>query len=185
MEKLITLYPYKTKYKDLFDDFTSILILGHRKERWWEYEKIYNFSANHFGNGGAFEHKNWEGMYDNVPEAIELWTITGEDFGLDKALPYDEFSKILKGRKFVSPPFGTGLWLPEAFAEQGITFEGRLYVFSPIEPYSGKTYKTVQIVLQRQADFQDGKILGTLEDLRPTETWISPKNVRVVQRVLD
>lgn len=187
MEKLITIYPHKSKYKDIFQEFNRTLfsLCSPDDNKWMEYKEKYNFSPTHFGNGGSFEHLNWKGMYDNVSDAIELWTITGEDFGLDAALRYDEFSQILRGRKFIEPPFGTGIWLPEAFAEQNIYFEGKLWIYSPIEPYSGKSYKTVQIVLHRQANFQEEKIHGTLESLRPTEDWISPKTQRVVQRILD
>jgi hypothetical protein len=187
MEKLITIYPHKSNYKDIFENFNSTLfsLNDEVREKWREYREKYNFSPNHFGNGGSFDSQNWKGMYDNVPEAIELWTIQGTDFGLDTPLRYDEFTKILKGRKFVPPPFGTGLWLPEEFHKQNIYFEDRLWIFSPIVPYGGKSYKTVQIVLNRSANFQDGVILGSLEDLRPTETWIDPKLRRVVQRILD
>lgn len=187
MEKLITIYPHKSNYKDMFEDFNSTLFSfgSPNYNKWREYREKYNFDPTHFGNGGDFQNKNWRGMYENVPEAIELWTITGEDFGLDIALRYDEFSRILKGRKFISPPSGTGLWLPEAFAEQNIYFEGKLWIYSLIEPYSGERYKTVQIVLTRQANFQEGKIIGTLESLRPKEDLIFSKTLRVVQRILD
>lgn len=187
MEKLITIYPHKSEYKDIFENFNRTLFSSWTptRDKWRNYKEKYNFDPTHFGNAGSFDSLNWEGVYDNVPESIELWTIQGTDFGLDTALRYDEFSQILRGRKFIPPPFGTGLWLPEAFTEQNIYFEGKLWVFSPIRPYSGKSYKTVQIVLHREANFQEGKIIGTLESLRPTEDLISSKTLRVVQRVLD
>ncbi len=185
MEKLITIYPHKSSYKDIFEKFNSVLFAfdGDLRKKWNEYREKYNFDPTHFGSSGSFDYQNWKGMYTNVPESIELWTLKGTDFGLDTPIGYDEFSKILKGRKFIPPPFGTGLWLPEAFAEQGISFEGKLYVYSPIEPSTGKSYKTSQIVLERYANFLSGKICGRLESLRPTEDLISPDIRRVVQKI--
>jgi hypothetical protein len=184
MEKLITMYPYQSKYKAMFEEFKGVMssyCSDARKAEWGKYQEIYKFRATHFGSQGEFRYLDWTNLYKDVPETVELWTITGEDFGLDEPIGYDMFSRILKGRGFICPPFATGMWLAEAFSEQNITFEGELWIFSPIVPTYSKPYKTVQIVLHKS---EDG-ITGTLESLRPTEDLIHPRIRRVVQRVLD
>ncbi len=186
MEKLITLYPHQSKYKSMFEKFNSVLFWLADEDlckNWTEYMKIYKFHPTHFGGAGSFDHRNWKKLYDNVPESIELWTLTGIELEIKESLSYDKFSEILRNHNFTSPPIGTGLWLPEGLKEQNISFEGKLAVFSPIEPCSGKVYKTAQVVLQKHADFHDGEILATLEDLRPLETLVSPSIRRIVQKV--
>ncbi len=175
MEKLIVIYPFSSKHKVMFERLNSVLFFEY--EIWKAYRDQYNFDFDYY-----IQHLKWSNLYTDVPEAIELWKVTGRELGINEKVPYPTFWEKLQKNGFSVPPRGTGLWLPEAFKGQNITFEGDLYVFSPVEPLSGKSYKTFQLVLSRNANFHEGKIYGKLLDLRPTETIVSPDYVRIVER---
>ncbi len=175
MEKLIVIRPHQSKHRAMFERLNSVLFLEF--EIWRDYRDQYHFDFNYY-----IQHLNWNNLYTNVPETVELWKVTGKELGINENVPYTTFLEALQKNGFRVPPRGTGLWLPEAFMEQNITFEGKLHIFSPVEPSSGKSYKTYQLVLSRNSNFHEGKIYGELLDLRPTETSVSPNFVRVVER---
>ncbi len=178
MEKLIVIRPLDSKHKAMFERLNSVLFFE------WETWRVY-CDQYHFDFDSYIQYLEWSNLYTDVPESIELWKVTGRELGISENVPYPTFLEVLQKNGFKVPPQGTGLWLPEAFKDQNIRFEGSLYVFSPVKPGSGKSYKTHQLVLSRNANFHEGKIYGKLSDLRPTETLISPDRVRVVEKILN
>ena len=176
MEKLITIRPFDSKHKAMFERLNSVLFLEYKI--WMDYNNQYHFDFDSY-----IQYLNWKDLYVNITETVELWKVTGKELGINENVPYPIFLEALQKNGFRVPPRGTGLWLPEAFKEQNITFEGSLYIFSPIVPSSGESYKTHQLVLSRNADFHKGKTYGNLHDLRPTETVVSPNYIRVVEKI--
>lgn len=176
MEKLIVIHPLESKHKAMFERLNSVLFFEY--EIWKTYRDQYHFDFDYY-----IQHLQWSNLYTDVPETIELWKVTGRELGINENVPYPTFLEALQKNGFSVPPRGTGLWLPEAFKEQDITFEGSLCVFAPIEPLSGKSYKTFQLVLSRNANFHEGKIYGECINLRPTETVVSPDRVRIVEKI--
>lgn len=178
MKKLISFKPNKYR-KDIYENLGLNMLVF--REKWLKHMEKYNFSDSYW-----MQYLNWENIYKNVPDELELWTVTGLDLEIQEDVPYDVFLSKLNEKGFTTPPFGTGLWLPEVFIDSPFEILEELLVFSPVPaPRFSKSYKTYQIGIRPspvKLDSGKKKFLLHHYDLRPTETKICFKSKRIVQK---
>jgi hypothetical protein len=164
-------------YPNLFKEMIKVDYFGYLNCVHCSWTEKYKVHFSH-ANGYSVNQLQWEKLYENNPEKIELHEYSGEQFGQLEPLNYMNYIELMNKSGFQPCHIGVGLWFPLFLLEENNKYLS-FNIFSIIKPRTYPDRKSWSLNVQKYDDY----CIVTPIHFRPTELIFSKEQHFIVSKI--